>query len=179
MMLPHLHEEEAVALPLLRAYFTPAEVGKLVQDILGNAPPVALGSFLYFMGGTRQACAKFMENEGIPFFVWYIAFKGHLQVYHERMGRHHDALLSGVPPVASGPSALGLVITLGLVAATVVATRRLRRYHIFLKRTALHAIVPPSPSHTTLAKRHLWNKVGCPSTPTKQRDFRVAWPQAS
>ena len=37
IMFPHLHEEEQVSLPLMRAYFTPAEVAPMVQRILKTA----------------------------------------------------------------------------------------------------------------------------------------------
>ena len=43
-MRAHLLEEEAVCLPLLRAYFTPQETGKIVESILSKAPAVAMGS---------------------------------------------------------------------------------------------------------------------------------------
>lgn len=135
MMKPHLLEEEQVALPLLRAYFTPPEVGKLVESILSESPPVSLGSFLYFMGGTRETVKKFMDNEGIPFFVWFLAFKGHVQVYHERMVRHADALLSGVPPTPVSQSSAGMIVlTIAVLAASLAMRRR------FARRIAL----PPS-----------------------------------
>merc|ERR1711981_1494930 len=40
-MLPHLHEEEQVGLPLARAYFSPAEIDKIVSKILANSEPVS------------------------------------------------------------------------------------------------------------------------------------------
>lgn len=43
-MRAHLLEEEAVCIPLLRAYFTPQETGKIVESILSKAPAVAMGS---------------------------------------------------------------------------------------------------------------------------------------
>jgi len=151
MMRPHLFEEEQVALPLLRAYFEPKEVGALVEKILGSAPPVALGSFLYFMGGTKEACSKFMENEGIPWFVWYLAFSGHLAVYHEKMVKHAEALLSGVPPP---PDASNLpVAPLGVALAAILASLALyRRRRAASKSLGLNVVaVPPSPSHKTLS----------------------------
>lgn len=191
-MKPHLIEEERVALPLLRAYFTPPEVGKLVEQILGGAPPVSLGSFFYFMGGTREACARFMANEGIPFFVWYLAFAGHVATYHDLMVRHTDALLAGVPPpvaASAAPSPVAIAaLTILAVAAAAVAHRRLAhrrtaraaglvsvRYSAS-KGTATVA-TPSSPAHKTFsAARRLARQAGCPATPKAQGAFKARWP---
>lgn len=160
LMKPHLREEEQIALPLLRAYFTPAEVGKLVESILGESPQVSLGSFLYFMGGTREACAKFMENEGIPFFVWYIAFKGHIQVYQDQMVRHADALRSGTPPppVSQSSTLTMLVLTLVVLGTSAVARRRLA------KRGDTTAAAP-----TLSPTKKAGLKVACPPSPQPGR----------
>jgi hypothetical protein len=40
-MLPHLLEEEEQCLPLMRAYFTPEEIGPKIQEIIGNGPKVS------------------------------------------------------------------------------------------------------------------------------------------
>lgn len=39
-MLPHLLHEEEECLPLTMAYFTPDEIGKIVQKILSHGPKV-------------------------------------------------------------------------------------------------------------------------------------------
>lgn len=66
----------------------------------------------------------FMEREGIPWFVWHIAFKGHLAAYHERMHKHSEALLAGVPPAAEDKSMLfELSVTLIVLLASVRALR--------------------------------------------------------
>jgi hemerythrin-like domain-containing protein len=41
-MLPHLEQEEVECLPLMRAYFTPAEVGPEIQKIVANGPKVSV-----------------------------------------------------------------------------------------------------------------------------------------
>ena len=97
-MRAHLLEEEEVCLPLLRAYFTPKETAKLVQEILGQAPALAMGSFLYCLGG-KEGVREFMAQEGIPFFVWYIQFAGQIAVYEKEMTAHVVALMTGHPPV--------------------------------------------------------------------------------
>ena len=40
-MLPHLKQEEIECLPLMRAYFTPEEIGPKIQEIIGNGPKVS------------------------------------------------------------------------------------------------------------------------------------------
>lgn len=163
LMKPHLREEEQVALPLLRAYFTPGEVGKLVESILSESPPLALGSFFYFMGGTRASCAKFMANEGIPFFVWFVSFRGMVNLYHERMVRHSDALLRGVPPspAAGSTPPTALVLTVLVLVVSALAYRRSRRARSF----------------STQGPVRFSRKAGCPSTPKRQGAFQAAWPK--
>lgn len=48
MMLPHLKTEEDESLPLMRAYFTSPEVGKVTQSIISKSPKVRVGvPYLY------------------------------------------------------------------------------------------------------------------------------------
>jgi len=96
-MLAHLLEEEAVCLPLMRAYFTPAEVAPVVQEIVKSGPPVEMGSLIYYAG--EPAFFEFMQQEGIPGFAWYIDFKGKRDNFQEVTKKNIDALTSGVPPV--------------------------------------------------------------------------------
>jgi len=98
-MLPHLHEEEQVGIPLMRAYFTHKEVGALVEKILKGADPIELGAFFHFLGGKREVQA-FMKQEGIPSFVWYLKFKGLRTHYRKAMISHADSLIAGRPVVS-------------------------------------------------------------------------------
>lgn len=74
----HLIEEEELCLPLLRTYFTPAEVAAKVQAILSNAPPIAMGSFFFWLGGksgvmefvSSSACImRFLLSDNDPYPV--------------------------------------------------------------------------------------------------------------
>lgn len=94
-MYPHLHEEEQVGLPLVRAYFTPQEFAPTLQAILKKASPIELGSFFHHIGGKKDIM-EFMKQEGIPFFVWYLEFKGMRALYREKMESKIEALLAGV-----------------------------------------------------------------------------------
>jgi len=97
LMLPHLHEEEQVGLPLARAYFTPKEIDSVTQKILANSDPVSLGSFVHVMGHKTHV-KQFMRENGIPGFVWHIpgkGFKALRTLYRKRMQSHIDSLLAG------------------------------------------------------------------------------------
>ncbi|KAL1499787.1 hypothetical protein AB1Y20_012473 [Prymnesium parvum] len=100
LMLPHLCEEEKVALPLLRAYFTPKEFEKIISSILKESPPLALGSFWYWLEGKRgdkSAIMKFMAQEGIPWFVYYLVFKGQVADYEAAFVEPLKAVETGKP----------------------------------------------------------------------------------
>jgi len=99
IMLPHLHEEEQVGLPLVRAYFTPDEIEKVVASFMKNGDPVSLGSFVHVMGHKKDA-QQFMKENGIPPFVWYVpgkGFKALRTLYRTKQQVHIDSLLAGEP----------------------------------------------------------------------------------
>lgn len=95
-MFPHLAEEERVALPLLRNYFTPKEVKEKVAEIMQTTGPGELGSFIDAMG-VDYFRSTFMTQEGIPFFVWYLKFRKDYNHYQTNVKCHFKALKEGVP----------------------------------------------------------------------------------
>eukprot|EP00931_Biecheleriopsis_adriatica_P100987 TRINITY_DN76216_c0_g1_i1.p1 TRINITY_DN76216_c0_g1~~TRINITY_DN76216_c0_g1_i1.p1 ORF type:complete len:263 (+),score=66.52 TRINITY_DN76216_c0_g1_i1:79-867(+) len=100
MMKAHLREEEEVGIPLMRAFFSPEEIGKLVQQILGSpdAPQEEMGSFIFCMG-EEAFRNKFMPQEGIPFFVWWVGgFSSKLEYYKSTVASQINGLTTGVPP---------------------------------------------------------------------------------
>lgn len=99
IMLPHLYEEEQVGLPLVRAYFLPAEIGKVVASFMKNGDPVSLGSFVHVIGHKKDAQC-FMKENGIPPFVWHLpgkGFKALRTLYRTKQQAHIDSLLVGEP----------------------------------------------------------------------------------
>lgn len=80
MMLPHLHEEEAVAVPLMRAYFSQAEASKKVAAIMAKVDPRTMGNVGYWME-ENDSVFSFMAQEGIPCFVYYLVFKPKINQY--------------------------------------------------------------------------------------------------
>lgn len=95
-MFPHLEEEEQVALPLLRAYFTPDEVKVKIGEIMQTTGAGELGSFIDTMGDDYFR-STFMPQEGIPFFVWYLKFRNDHKHFVTNVKCHFDALKDGAP----------------------------------------------------------------------------------
>lgn len=112
MLKPHLLEEEAFVLPLMRAYFVHKEIGQLVQGILSDAraPKEEIGSFVHFMGEEKFR-SVFMKQEGIPCFVWWVGgFKNKTIYYRTEVVTQVDALKSGnPPPLPPQPSACSIL----------------------------------------------------------------------
>lgn len=84
IMLPHLHEEEQVVVPLMRAYFRQAEASKKVGAIVAKMDPRTTGNVAYWLNGgegEKDTVFTFMKQEGIPCFVYYIVFKPNIDKY--------------------------------------------------------------------------------------------------
>lgn len=96
VLLPHLLEEEEIALPLFRSYFTPEDWAPVQKKIVRKAKPGELGSFIYYQT-EQQFREKFMKQEGIPFFVWHLLFRKKYQYFLDNVKAHLDALETGAP----------------------------------------------------------------------------------
>jgi len=95
VLIEHLQEEEDTVVPLIHAYFTPEEFkvpGKTMGQTGGHA-----GSFVYYIGANKFR-NETMGKLGIPFFVWYLAFKGALKEYQDQVIANVTALQEGKPP---------------------------------------------------------------------------------
>ena len=97
IMREHLQEEEDIALPLYRAFFTPKEGAALTMEVLKDVKKFEMGSFIYFLG-PQKFRKEFMKQEGIPFFVWYLEFAGMYKVFNEGFAVPMDALRKGEEP---------------------------------------------------------------------------------
>ena len=96
ILLPHLKEEEDFGLLLTRAYFTHGEIGKIVEKIMAKAPPVEIGSIIYYMGVEKYR-KEFMRREGIPFFVWYLALKKMYGSFLYEFTMQYESIKAGKP----------------------------------------------------------------------------------
>ena len=97
MICPHMDEEEATALLLLRAYFKPEDLKPVIEYIMKFGPKIEMGSCIYFMG-IEKFRKEFMPQEKIPFFVWHIDFQFRLAEFKGRVIKHIDALKCGEKP---------------------------------------------------------------------------------
>ena len=115
MMKPHLLEEEYYGIPLMRAYFKEQEIGKIVAEIVGSktAPREEMGAFIYFLGETKFR-DEFMKQEGIPFFVWWLDFKGKFEYYKTEVMPQLEALKAGSPPPPPPPKSSNMAPLLGI-----------------------------------------------------------------
>lgn len=100
MICPHMDEEEATALLLLRAYFKPEDLKPVIEYIMKYGPKIEMGSCIYFMGVAKFR-EEFMPQESIPAFVWYVDFQFRLKQFEERVVKHVEALKSGEEPVGA------------------------------------------------------------------------------
>lgn len=96
-MIPHLLEEERIALPLMRAYFSPKEIDAKVQKIILRQPKVEAGSFVFYQ--TPEHFRKsFMKQQKIPSFVWNLYFKPRYRYFIKNMVDPIHSLKNGVEP---------------------------------------------------------------------------------
>lgn len=106
VLLPHLLEEEQVALPLCRAYFTPDEVKAQVRKMSFHGPPVEMGSFIYYMREDHFR-TQFMKHEGIPTFLWWLVMKPNYKYFMKHMKEPLDAIRTGRQPAVDASGCLG------------------------------------------------------------------------
>eukprot|EP00967_Tisochrysis_lutea_P131393 scaffold228340_cov31-Tisochrysis_lutea.AAC.2 len=116
-LLPHLIEEERISLPLVRAYFTPAEYDAMIQKILNKLPPSIIGATFYWMASSdpdngdvsgltldsvRKATSEFILRTGAPPFVpplaWHMQIKFGVKKYMREVEAGAQGVLNGKPP---------------------------------------------------------------------------------
>lgn len=98
-MKTHFTEEETIYVPLMRAYFAPKYVSDKTSAIMKKLDKTLMGSFVHHQG-SKADFKKFMAQEGIPYFVWYLVFKNCRTLYRKKILTLVQALLTGVPPTA-------------------------------------------------------------------------------
>ena len=100
-MRAHFQEEEAIGLPLSRAYFRPDEFAKIMKrghsGSKKKSQVLGIGCWVYFHG--TDNVRKFMKQEGIPFFVWYLVYLPGYKQYCREILPKVSALIDGVEPL--------------------------------------------------------------------------------
>ena len=86
-----------MGLPLSLAYFTPEEMAVKGQEVLAKSAKSDLGAFIYCMG-ERKFREKFMIQEKIPSFVWWISLRFKYRYYADEIAPLIEALKCGTPP---------------------------------------------------------------------------------
>lgn len=73
-VLRYLEDDENTNLPLMHAYFTPAEARKVVQKLLNLMSPAEMGSLIFYTG--EESWFEFMaEESGLSCFSWICSLK--------------------------------------------------------------------------------------------------------
>jgi hemerythrin-like domain-containing protein len=93
----HLTEEEDICVPLMRAYFEPEYIGPKIADIMKEMDKTEMGAFVHHQGSQAEF-QKFMAQEDIPFFVWYLEFKACRTMYRKKMETLVQRVLTGAQP---------------------------------------------------------------------------------
>jgi hypothetical protein len=105
-MEPHLAEEEAVCVPLMRAYFSFKEIAEVMAPMMKKMDPLVMGAFVHHQGSKDQFM-KFMKQEKIPAIAWYADFKSMRTKYRAAQEAVAQALLTGVEPAQGKPAKTG------------------------------------------------------------------------
>ena len=93
-LLPHLKAEEDNVIPLVRAYFTPREVQKLVRQLLRRGPAVETGSIVHYVG--RDKMKDSMQRQRVPrplaSIVWFLILNPRTRQYNKTMLRYLETM---------------------------------------------------------------------------------------
>lgn len=109
---PLLAEEEAILIPLTRAYFTPEEYGAKIGEILRSAPKLALGSLLHHLQGGKEGAMSFLVRYGYEWMAWYRSVHATRTHYREHAESKLASLLVGAPVVCRHKDDLRIMKTL-------------------------------------------------------------------
>jgi len=94
---PHLVEEENIVIPLMRAYFEPAEVQAKITAIIKSTPKLAVGSIIHHLAGGKDGVMTFMARQGYAWHAWYTEVHATRTMYREQMESKIESLLRGEP----------------------------------------------------------------------------------
>ena len=104
ILFPHLKEAEQVALPLIRDYFEPKKINRIVEKMIQSMSKLELGSFFHHTDtGSKHNNnnLEFIKQEGIPFFVSHIDFKKSRTLYRKEIESVIESLLRGTKVVCT------------------------------------------------------------------------------
>jgi len=91
-LLPHLLAEEAIGIPLTRAYFTPKEVQRMTNHLARIGPRVETGAIVHYVGASKLKLAMRLQNAPLQRVVWALILNPRYRYYK----RHMLALLNEI-----------------------------------------------------------------------------------
>lgn len=91
-LLPHLLAEEAIAIPLTRAYFTPNEVQRLTNRLARIGPRVETGAIVHYVGPSKLKRAMTLQHAPFQRVAWALILNPRYRYYK----RHMIALLNDI-----------------------------------------------------------------------------------
>jgi hypothetical protein len=89
-LLPHLLAEEAIGIPLTRAYFTPTEVQRMTNHLARIGPRVETGAIVHYVGAAKLKQAMRLQNAPLQRVAWFLILGPRYRYYK----RHMLALLN-------------------------------------------------------------------------------------
>lgn len=89
-LIPHLLAEEAIGIPLTRAYFTPKEVQRLTNRLARIGPRVETGAIVHYVGASKLKQAMRLQNAPLQRIAWALVLNPRYRYYK----RHMLALLN-------------------------------------------------------------------------------------
>ena len=86
-LLPHLVAEEAIGIPLTRAYFTPKEVQRLTNRLARSGPRCETGAIVHYVGPTKLRQAMKLQNAPLQRIAWILILNPRYRYYKRHMLR--------------------------------------------------------------------------------------------
>lgn len=102
-LLPHLLAEEAIGIPLTRAYFTPKEVQRLTIRLARSGPRCETGSIVHYVGPAKLRQAMRLQNAPLQRIAWILILNPRHRYYKRHMLRLLNDILVESPKKYCGP----------------------------------------------------------------------------
>lgn len=96
-LLPHLLAEEAIGIPLTRAYFTPKEVQRMTNHLARIGPRVETGAIVHFVGPSKLKRAMQLQNAPLQRIAWTFILNPRYRYYKRHMLRLLDEIIEAPP----------------------------------------------------------------------------------
>lgn len=92
-LLPHLLAEEAIGVPLVRAYFSPKEVQRMTNRLARIGPRVETGAIVHYVGASKLKRAMQLQNSPLQTIAWTLILNPRYRYYKRHMLRLLDVII--------------------------------------------------------------------------------------